>query len=43
MPIRGQNPFGPEFFELAGEGVPKYAMESVTPTKEPTAAPATPK
>jgi hypothetical protein len=34
MPIRGQNPFGPEFFALAGEGAPEYAMESVTPTKE---------
>lgn len=36
MPIRGQNPFGPEFFALAGEGAPEYAMESVTPTREPS-------
>ncbi len=35
MPIRGQNPFGPEFFALASEGAPEYAMESVTPTKDP--------
>jgi hypothetical protein len=34
MPIRGQNPFGPEFFALAQEGRPEYAMESVTPTQE---------
>ena len=34
MPIRGMNPFGPEFFELAGEGQPEYAMEAVTPTRE---------
>lgn len=34
MPIRGQNPFGPEFFELASEGAPAYAMEAVTPTRE---------
>ena len=34
MPIEGRNPFGPEFFELAGEGVPEYPMESVTPTRE---------
>jgi hypothetical protein len=34
MPIRGQNPFGPEFFALAEEGRPEYAMESITPTQE---------
>ena len=33
MPIRGQNPFGPEFFALAEEGMPEYAMEALTPTK----------
>ena len=33
MPIRGQNPFGPEFFELAGGGIPTYPMEAVTPTR----------
>jgi len=34
MPILGENPFGPGFFELAGEGAPEYPMESVTPTRE---------
>ncbi len=34
MPIRGMNPFGPEFFELAGEGAPEYDMESITPTRD---------
>ena len=34
MPIRGQNPFGPEFFELAKEGKPDYPMEAVTPTQD---------
>ncbi len=34
MLIRGQNPFGPEFFALAEEGVPEYPMESVTPTRD---------
>ena len=34
MPIRGQNPFGPEFFELARDGVPEYPAEAVTPTRE---------
>jgi hypothetical protein len=33
MPILGQNPFGPEFFALAEEGVPEYPMEAVTPTR----------
>lgn len=34
MPILGQNPMGPEFFELAQQGVPHYAMESITPTHD---------
>ena len=34
MPIRGKNPFGPEFFRLAEEGVPVYPMDAVTPTRE---------
>ena len=34
MPIRGQNPFGPEFFALAGEGSPEYPTEAVTPTRD---------
>ena len=34
MPIRGMNPFGPEFFRLAEEGVPVYPMDDVTPTRE---------
>ncbi len=33
MPIRGQNPFGPEFFELAEKGKPEYPMEALTPTR----------
>jgi len=33
MPIRGMNPFGPEFFELAEAGVPEYPMEAITPTR----------
>lgn len=33
MPIRGQNPFGPEFFALAEEGLPEFPMDAVTPTK----------
>ena len=33
MPIRDMNPFGPEFFELAAEGAPRYAMEAITPTQ----------
>jgi hypothetical protein len=33
MPIVGQNPFGPEFFELAKEGAPTYPMDEVTPTR----------
>ena len=38
MPIRGVNPFGPDFFELAGEGAPVYAMDAITPTHDPDAA-----
>jgi len=34
MPIRGMNPFGPEFFALAEEGAPEYPMDAVTPTRE---------
>jgi hypothetical protein len=34
MPIRGQNPFGPEFFALAEEGAPQYAMDAITPTRD---------
>jgi hypothetical protein len=33
MPLRGQNPFGPDFFALAKEGRPELPMEAVTPTK----------
>ncbi len=36
MPIRGMNPFGPEFFELAAEGMAVYPMEEVTPTRDDT-------
>lgn len=34
MPVRDQNPFGPEFFALAEEGKPTYPMEAVTPTQD---------
>ncbi len=34
MPIQGENPFGPGFFELAGEGAPEYALEGITPTRD---------
>ena len=37
MPILGRNPFGEEFFALAAEGKPEYAMESQTPTRDPEA------
>jgi len=37
MPLRGQNPFGPEFFALAEEGKPEYPMEALTPTHDPDA------
>jgi len=33
MPIRGKNPFGKEFFELAEKGKPEYPMEALTPTR----------
>ncbi len=36
MPIRGMNPFGPEFFELAAEGSAVYPMDEVTPTRDDT-------
>ncbi len=36
MPIRGMNPFGPEFFELAAEGSASYPMDDVTPTRDET-------
>ena len=34
MPIRGMNPFGPEFFELAAEGAAVYPMDAITPTRD---------
>ena len=37
LPIRGQDPFGPAFFALAEQGRPEYAMEAVTPTRDPAA------
>ena len=33
MPIRGMNPFGPEFFALAEEGKADFPMDEVTPTR----------
>ena len=33
MPMRGMNPFGPEFFALAEEGAPVYPMDALTPIK----------
>jgi hypothetical protein len=33
LPILGENPFGPKFFELAEEGREELPMEAVTPTK----------
>jgi hypothetical protein len=33
MPIRGINPFGPDFFALAEEGAPVYPMDEVTQTR----------
>lgn len=35
MPVRDMNPFGPEFFALAEEGAPTYAMDDITPTHDP--------
>jgi hypothetical protein len=34
MPIRGMNPFGPEFFELAAEGMAVFPMDAITPTRD---------
>jgi hypothetical protein len=34
MPMRGMNPFGPEFFELVEEGAPVYPMDALTPTRD---------
>ena len=33
MPILGQNPFGPEFFELAKQGGAEYPMDAVSNTR----------
>jgi len=33
MPIRGMNPFGPEFFALAEQGAAEFPMDTVTPTR----------
>ena len=33
MPIRGQNPFGPEFFVLAKQGAAEFPMDAVTKTR----------
>jgi hypothetical protein len=33
MPIRGQNPFGPEFFELAKQGGAEFPMDEVSKTR----------
>ena len=33
MPLLGENPFGPAFFELAKQGRTEYAMEAVTKTR----------
>jgi hypothetical protein len=33
MPIRGEDPFGPKFFELAAEGASVYPMDGITPTR----------
>ena len=38
MPIRGENPFGPAFFELAKEGASVYPMDVITPTREEESA-----
>jgi hypothetical protein len=34
MPIRGQDPFGVEFFALYEEGAPAYLMDKVTKTRK---------
>lgn len=33
LPIRGEDPFGPAFFELAAEGASIYPMDAITPTQ----------
>jgi hypothetical protein len=33
MPIRGRNPFGPEFFELARQGAAEFPMDEVSKTR----------
>ena len=33
MPIRGENPFGAAFFELAKDGATTYPMDAITPTR----------
>jgi len=33
MPIRGENPFGPAFFQLAEEGASIYPMDAITQTQ----------
>jgi hypothetical protein len=38
MPLRGGNPFGPEFFALAEKGKFDYALEALTPTHAPEAS-----
>jgi hypothetical protein len=35
LPLRGGNPFGPEFFALAEQGKFDYALEAITPTHAP--------
>lgn len=42
MPLRGGNPFGPEFFALAEKGKFDYALEAMTPTHAPDAQEAPP-
>jgi hypothetical protein len=34
MLIRGMNPFGTDFFELAAEGPSTYPMDEITPTRD---------
>ena len=38
MPIRGEDPFGPGFFELAAEGPSVYPMDAITPTRSDESA-----
>ena len=35
MPLRGGNPFGLEFFDLAEQGKFEYALEGTAPTHAP--------